>query len=448
MKIYEALRLNQDARIAWVGAGGKTTSMFRAARQFGGKILVSATAHLATEQIRLADRHFVVQKLTELDRIHEQLVNGINLITGTESPAGRVQGLDAQTIQGVNDLADRTGIPLLIEADGARQRSIKAPAAHEPPIPPWVSSVVVLAGLSAVGKSLDDQAVFRPELFAELSGATIGSEISLADVCKAMVHPQGGLKNIPKTAEKILLFNQADAARFSLDKIQDYKEGLLNSYQSVIVSSMQTENNEIRVRYENIAGVILAAGQSERFGMPKQLLDWKGKPFIRQIVEAALAGGLRPILVVLGAILEPIEDILKDLPVEIVVNPDWSHGLSSTIRAGVQKVENRSRAAIFLVSDMPQISGDLIRHYLDYHAKNDYYILAPRVKGQRTNPAMFDLRCYDALKALEGDSGGRQLFDRFRVNWLEVEDSTMAIDVDTHDDYTMLMKKLSAKNVK
>ncbi len=72
-----------------------------------------------------------------------------------------------------------------------------------------------------------------------------------------------------------------------------------------------------------VAGVILAAGGSQRLGRPKQLLDWQGQPFIAKVAQNASDAGLTPLIVVTGAESEAVKAVLTGLPVTVVHNPDW-----------------------------------------------------------------------------------------------------------------------------
>ena len=113
-------------------------------------------------------------------------------------------------LENVRLFTDERRIPLFIEADGSRQKPLKAPAGHEPAIPGFVHQVLVVAGLSALGKPLTTDWVHRPERFAAITGLEPGDEITPNTLAQLLLHPQGGLKNIPPGARVTALLNQAD----------------------------------------------------------------------------------------------------------------------------------------------------------------------------------------------------------------------------------------------
>ena len=179
-------------------------------------------------------------------------------------------------------------MPLLIEADGSRRKPLKAPSDHEPPIPKFVEAVVVVAGLSALGQPLSEHVVHRVEIFSRLSGLAPGERITTEALRRVLANPAGGLKNIPPTARRIVLFNQADTDDFQA-QARSLSEGLLPIYSSAVVASLEQE--VIDAVFEPVAGILLAAGKSRRYGQVKQLLDWHGQPFVHVVAETALKAG-------------------------------------------------------------------------------------------------------------------------------------------------------------
>jgi molybdenum cofactor cytidylyltransferase len=205
-----------------------------------------------------------------------------------------------------------------------------------------------VAGLTGLGKPLTREWVHRPEIYAELSGLNLGETISIEAMVNVLRNKDGGLKNIPSMARRLVILNQADTPDLQ-SQGRVISEQIKPDYHSTIIASLSKAKNvntnttdkipnpkgEIYAVVEQIAGIILAAGASTRFGTPKQLLLWKGVPLIRHVVLAAMKAGLSPIVVVVGSSDHEVEKVISDLPVRIVSNTDWVTGLSSSIRAGV-----------------------------------------------------------------------------------------------------------------
>src|SRR5947208_14502915 len=87
--------------------------------------------------------------------------------------------------------------------------------------------------------------------------------------------------------------------------------------------------------------VILAAGASTRLGVAKQLLAFRGRSLLRHAVEEALASGCRAVVVVLGAHAARLQEDIDELPALVVLNPRWSEGMGTSIRAGIEALAAR-----------------------------------------------------------------------------------------------------------
>jgi molybdenum cofactor cytidylyltransferase len=434
MNLSRALRLEKSAHVTvcFTGAGGKTTALFQLAQELvtHHSVIVTSTTHLGAWQIPLADNHVVAGQPGTIELPNE----GITLVTG-EIENDRTTPVNESILTWLREEAVSKGIPLLIEADGSHQKPLKAPAAHEPPIPDFTHLVVHVTGMGVLGKPLTNEHVHRAEIFSQLCGLPLGSLVMPQAIVKVLTHPQGGLKNIPSHARRVALLNQADTPELQSagGKISDE---LLDHFDSVLVGSLQ---NSTLQTFERTAGVILAAGESSRFGSPKQLLDWKGKPFVRQVAETALQSGLWPVVVVTGFHAADVESALGRLPVTIVHNPDYQQGQGTSIRAGVASLSNRAGSAIFLLADQPQIPVEVIRALVESHGQNMQAILAPLVlEERRANPVLFDRDTFPDLAQLKGDVGGRAIFDRHRVEYLPWHDPILLLDVDKPQDYQKL----------
>ncbi len=450
MRLIDAFRLDAVPRLALTGAGGKSSLLFRLGREYhlasGGPVFLSATTHLAVEQTELADEHFLLEDSLKALSALQTTLSGVVLITGLEKEQDRMQGLSNDLIDHLKSISDIRSIPLIIEADGSRRRPLKAPAAHEPVVPEWIETVIVVAGLSGLGKPLSDEWVHRPELFSELSGVELGETITLHHLDTVLRHPSGGLKGIPANARRRLLLNQtntdeikAAARRLALS--------LLPVFQSVVIAELppagfagaNLDDGQVLAVHERAAGVVLAAGEARRFGALKQTLMWENKPLVRHVVEAALEGGLDPVIVVLGFGAEDVRLALEGLPVHFVQNPAWQNGQSSSIAAGINIIPDDVGSAIFLLADQPRLPSMLLRGLVEMHAAELPPVVAPLVDGMRGNPVLFDRRTFPDLLALTGDTGGRALFNRYNPTWLVWNDSSVMLDVDTQEDFQKLI---------
>jgi len=257
MNLVKTFRLTMNSKVAFVGSGGKTTAMFQLARDFGSRVILTTTTHLALDQLEQAEKHFIVKSVEDLPSEILDVEENILIFTGPQVEPNRVKGPDQDILIQLAALAEKWGSPLLIEADGARQLPIKAPAEHEPPIPDFVDTVIVVIGLSGLGKPLNEKWVHRPEIFSKLVGLSPGAEISSQHLAAAITSPRGGLKNIPTTARKLLLINQIDNFP-NWKTFHDYLPSFFKHYEGIGFTVL--EDQMLLEYHEPIAGVILAAG--------------------------------------------------------------------------------------------------------------------------------------------------------------------------------------------
>jgi len=204
------------AVLAFVGAGGKTSSIFALARSFaeqGARVLVTTTTRMAspaTASAREGKGFGVVLELDSpfspgaIDRIR---CAGPSVVLG----AGRRQdeklsGIHPESLDSVAGFFDY----VFVEADGARGLSIKAPAAHEPVIPSCCAVLVGVIGLDALGASMNDRIVHRSELFGPLVGCAPGEAIGMQHLVRLVSSPLGLFKGAPTGASRVVLLNKAD----------------------------------------------------------------------------------------------------------------------------------------------------------------------------------------------------------------------------------------------
>ncbi|RLD01798.1 MAG: putative selenium-dependent hydroxylase accessory protein YqeC [Chloroflexi bacterium] len=432
MDLDRRFRLDNHSKIALVGGGGKTTLMFQLARDFGKKVICTTSTHLALDQLGAADKHFIITAPADLPGPDVDFPGDVLLFTGPQVETNRMGSPSPALLEDLAGLADSWDCPLIIESDGARKLPIKAPAEHEPPIPGFVNVVITVIGLSGLGKPLRGDWVHRPELYSKLVDLPLGETLESHHLIKGLISPEGGVKNIPPGARRILLINQIDS--FPNWKTFYEQMDLLLDHFSLVGFSVLEDQMLLEV-HERIAGVVLAAGGSSRFGEPKQLLDWHGKPLVRHVVELATAGGLNPVVVVTGADHDAVSEALRGSRIEVACNPGWESGQSSSVRVGIEALPGDLGGAVFLLVDQPLISPELIQKIVQQHQRTQAAIVLPVIEGNAGNPVLFDRQVFTDLTLLGGDVGGRALFEKFPVCQVAWGDKRSQEDIDTPEDY-------------
>ena len=194
---------------------------------------------------------------------------------------------------------------------------------------------------------------------------------------------------------------------------------------------------------DNVAGIILAAGESQRLGRPKQLLEFKGSTFLETLINTAKAVELSPVVVILGYEFDEISKNLAEAlnSIEVYQNSHWREGQSSSLRMAVEAIEGRCAAGIFFLVDQPQIPVELaVRLKIEYQLSRSP-IIAPYVAGKRGNPVLFSESCFSRMKEAKGDVGGRFLFKDIEPTRVVWKDARILIDVDNQKDYQKLLSE-------
>lgn len=435
--LRDVLKIKPGQCVAVIGAGGKTSLMFQIASQFS-RAVISTSTHLLGDQGVLADSHVVLlpDALIELSDMRKN--DGVTLLTGPlDKQKYRFLAPTHNQLDKILLGCRQYGIPFFIEADGARHRSIKAPDEHEPAIPEFSDTVLLVAGLSVLGKPLSDKIVHRPEIFSRLGGIGLGDAISAESIINVLNHPIGGLKNIPEYATRQIILTQADTLSL-LEIGRTISNRTVGKWDRAVVVSLKPNPAEILFAREWVSGIVLAAGKSERYGKPKIHEMYKGKSFIRNVCETAILS-LDEVIVVTTPDNLRVEHELEGLPIKIAINTYPDRGQGSSIGVGLEKINPKASGAIFLHADQPQTSPLLLKALRDRAMVEEAKIIAPLIDGQRGNPVYFDHSTFDDLRHLVGDQGGRQIFHRYSLNYVEWLDRKQLLDVDTPEQLRQLL---------
>lgn len=438
MLLSKALRARSGQAIAFTGAGGKTTTIHRLVQEvvsgsFEGisSTLITTTTRMGQEQSGLANQHLIDPLENE---VYKALVDHKAVLVTGPDLEGKWIPPSEQLLPVLHRITRETGALLLIEADGARGRSLKAPANHEPVIPSFIDLVVPMAGMDALGQRIDSEAVHRPELVAAVSKKRQKTVIGPRELAGVLGSEAGGLKGVLENVEVRVLLNKAEDTLLE-SGAQAAQILLENSRISSVVLSSVIAEDPVREVHGRISGVILAAGGSARLGEPKQFVQWRGHPLVWH--AAGAAAGLDRTVVVVGESIDQMQRALKGQSVEIIENPDWETGQSSSVRLGLEAASRGAEGVVFLLADMPFVNSDLVRALVDRHRQTLSPLVAAWAGGRRANPVLFDRQTFDDLRSLSGDQGGRAIFRRFEREFVQWDEEIL-LDVDNAEDLERL----------
>jgi molybdenum cofactor cytidylyltransferase len=184
----------------------------------------------------------------------------------------------------------------------------------------------------------------------------------------------------------------------------------------------------------SIAIIVLAAGASTRLGAPKQLLKYNGITLLRRTVETVLLSKAESIHVVFGFEAEKMQLEIAGLPVDVIINPNWQRGISTSIQSGIQSLEPNIDAAIIVLCDQLKLSTDILNKLIDTYASTRAPIITCKYVGTVGVPAMFDYRIFPELLTLEGDLGAKKIIERHTKERIEIDFLGGEIDIDTNAD--------------
>ncbi len=438
MRLTSGLGVGKGDVIALVGAGGKTTLMFRLAQELtdgGWRVITTTTTKIRpphpgqTQQLIVeSDAMLGLRKVTEALKHRRHVTLASRRLDGED----KLEGIPSQWVPGLKLVADT----VLIEADGAKGHSLKAPAIYEPVIPSATTMLLPVVGMDVVGLSLCAGSVHRPELVARVTELALGDPITPGAVGRLITHQQGGLKGLPEGCRVLPVLNKVEDD-LSLENARTIAVSVKAhaDVDRVLITSATAKDPVVEC-WRRVSAVVLAAGEASRFGSLKQLAPMDGKTMIEHVIARLMGSWVDEIIVVVGCRGDQVAQYVPS-GCRIVVNQDWRDGMSSSIRWGLRAIDSRSEAALFVLADQPAVDAGTINQLLLAYYRTDKSIVVPMFGNQRGNPVLFDRRHFTELQGLQGDVGGRCLIARLssEVEAVQTRSPAVLIDIDTEDDY-------------
>jgi probable selenium-dependent hydroxylase accessory protein YqeC len=240
-----ALGLETREHVALVGGGGKTKLMFVLAEelcQAKRRVLTSTTTKIWHRQARNSPYvGFVQSHPAWRDELSEELkTHGHAFLAHSPLESGKVEGIKPSLADELYQ--DQELDYVIAEADGAAGRPVKAPAEHEPVIPPSATKVVAMLGLEALGQEMNPEIVFRMDLFGKLAKIQEGERLTASVLSRLFLHPEGLFKGTPISAKRVAFLNKLDLiseeqeARNLADLILDERDSQVDR---VVIGSIQ-----------------------------------------------------------------------------------------------------------------------------------------------------------------------------------------------------------------
>lgn len=177
-------------------------------------------------------------------------------------------------------------------------------------------------------------------------------------------------------------------------------------------------------------------------GRPKALLPVDGVRFIEKIVTALKSTRVDKIVAVLGHNAGEMREKIGDLPVTIVVNPNYKQGQLSSLITAINSIQSSEGSAnvdgilVHLV-DHPYINPQLVNLMIDRFHETKKLIVVPRYQGRRGHPVIFSSALFAELLGAPIDQGAKAVVQAHRGDTLEIdtEDEGVTIDIDTPEEY-------------
>jgi probable selenium-dependent hydroxylase accessory protein YqeC len=211
LSVFRSLRVKAGDVVAVAGAGGKTTLVYRLAQEAhkaGLRVIVTTTTHMgtlpgeATGPVLIEEEGDILPSLTAALATH-----GRATVLGRRLREDKLEGLPPERVDALRDLAD----VVIVEADGARGRSLKVPALHEPVVPKSTTLLVVLAALDVLGAPLGEERVHRVEEVGAATGLPPGSTVDEEAMIAALLAPDGYLRHFTPDRRTAVFLNKAES---------------------------------------------------------------------------------------------------------------------------------------------------------------------------------------------------------------------------------------------
>ncbi len=226
--------------VSCVGAGGKKTTMFRLAKAHTGRVGITATAHIEFFPRSLEATNYIGDERDLLDAIKNDKHSHAIAFAKPSERFGRRAGVSLEAIEKFKDVGHFD--LMLIKADGARGRLIKAPAEHEPVIANCSDTIIPILSAKVIGVPLTEEIAHRVEKISAVTGLKAGEIIEPIHIARLLASPEGSLKNTEsgKVVPLINMIDDAELEKVARDAAIEALK-LTDRFDKVVLAAMKNE---------------------------------------------------------------------------------------------------------------------------------------------------------------------------------------------------------------
>lgn len=203
--VAEILQNRNGCMVSFVGAGGKTTTLFLLAQVFRQHcpVLVTTTTAMFCPCEKQIDQ---LTLGTEPPLLNKESGVYAWFSHPDDNAPNKVKGVSSHALDHIRQTTH--ALLILNEADGSKGKPIKAYASHEPVVPSMTDLVVILLGMDAMGGLINEQSVHRLSTFLEVTDAHANEKLTPLHLKRLLTHPLGLLSGLPPEAQVVLVLNK------------------------------------------------------------------------------------------------------------------------------------------------------------------------------------------------------------------------------------------------
>lgn len=394
----------------------------------GLKVIVTTSTHILYEPDEPFDSGDDIGNIKRIIDEHGYIVIG-RINEPADKGVAKLSSPGSEALIALRDICD----VMLIEADGARGKSIKIPAEWEPVIYPWTDLVIALAGADAIGSRIED-AAYRSGDFAAFTGKGISDYVDMDDIVRIAASDKALRKDVGDSEYRFFL-NAADSCGDSREAADVIRR--LGTEHGITASIGSLHH------IDDMGAVVLAAGLGTRFGGDKLRSVINGKAMYRHVLdEIASVIGYESITFVTGG--SGPADEAAALGANVVINQRPEDGQASSMRLGLLN-NLKYGSCLFAVADQPMICAESINRLITgYRNSNMMMASMTNASGDFANPCIFASCYYDELMRIEGDRGGKSVITKHAddVYRCRADSELELFDIDTGEDLDSFKKRM------